>query len=393
MTEPERTPFLLLIILWCAGLLAGAQFAKISVLFPEMRALYPFAGSGIGFLVSVLSLFGIGFGIVAGLFVSRIGYRRSLLAALYFGAAMSAYQATIPNFSMMMASRIAEGLSHLVIVVAAPTLIAQLSRDEHRPMMMTLWSTFFGVAFAIVSWVGLPMVAVYGEGSLFAVHAILMVVVASFLTFTLPGIIERQSGSISPKDVLRIHAQVYSSARILAPAAGWLFYTLTFASLLTLLPETLPADQRLWVTGAMPLASIASSMTVGVILLRYFDAVTIVIAGFALSAISAAMLAFSEGNAVLCLLLLAAMGLIQSASFAAVPQLNEPVADRALANGALAQTGNLGNTFGTPLLLWISVSAGFAIMMATAALLFIAGIASHLFLAARRSSEKLPAGL
>jgi hypothetical protein len=45
------------------------------------------------------------------------------------------------------------------------------------------------------------------------------------------------------------------------------------------------------------------------------------------------------------------MALVQSAGFAIVPQINADAPSRALANGALAQMGNLGNLSGTPLLI------------------------------------------
>ena len=51
------------------------------------------------------------------------------------------------------------------------------------------------------------------------------------------------------------------------------------------------------------------------------------------------------------ILLFASMALVQSAGFAVVPQINADAPSRALANGALAQMGNLGNLSGTPLLI------------------------------------------
>lgn len=52
----------------------------------------------------------------------------------------------------------------------------------------------------------------------------------------------------------------------------------------------------------------------------------------------------------LCLGLAGALGIVQGASFASIPQLNASDADRVGAAGAIAQLGNLGTTSGTPLL-------------------------------------------
>ncbi|MBA5764758.1 MFS transporter, partial [Vibrio sp. 404] len=51
--------------------------------------------------------------------------------------------------------------------------------------------------------------------------------------------------------------------------------------------------------------------------------------------------------------------------------------DRALANGAMAQTGNIGNTLGTPVLFALASLGGHGVMMATLCALLLAGAAAH----------------
>jgi DHA1 family inner membrane transport protein len=75
-----------------------------------------------------------------------------------------------------------------------------------------------------------------------------------------------------------------------------------------------------------------------------------VIWGFAASAACMVWLGLDPANAPACIALAASLGLVQGASFAAVPQLNDKAEDQAQANGAMAQMGNLGNTIGTPIM-------------------------------------------
>ena len=82
--------------------------------------------------------------------------------------------------------------------------------------------------------------------------------------------------------------------------------------------------------------------------------------------------------------LLGALGLVQGASFAAIPELNVEPEAQALANGALAQMGNLGNVAGTPLLLAALAGAGFETMIALTIGCWLAGLAVHLLLRGRR---------
>lgn len=346
-----KSPFLLIFLLWGAGLGAAAQYAKVSVIFDQLPSVYPDAGAALGFAVSLVGLVGIVFGVVAGLLVARIRYRRALLWALWLGAGISAIQAFLPPLGWFLALRGVEGLSHLLMVVAAPTLIAQLSPPQHRGFALTLWGTFFGVAFAILAWGGLPLVAAYGVPALFLAHALYMAVFAVILTMALPSVPSAQPvQKLTLGSILRDHLTIYKSPRISAAAFGWLFYTFCFVSVLTVLPPFLDPAQRVFVTGAMPLASIASSMVMGVWALRQMSAVAVVIWGFAASAACMVWLGLDPANAPACIALAASLGLVQGASFAAVPQLNDKAEDQAQANGAMAQMGNLGNTIGTPIM-------------------------------------------
>ncbi len=83
--------------------------------------------------------------------------------------------------------------------------------------------------------------------------------------------------------------------------------------------------------------------------------------------------------------LFACLGLVQAASFAAVPELLDQAEDQARANGAMAQMGNLGNSIGTPLLLLAMLSLGLWGFVLFAVMAYSIGIALHLWCAARRS--------
>jgi predicted MFS family arabinose efflux permease len=138
--------------------------------------------------------------------------------------------------------------------------------------------------------------------------------------------------------------------------------------------------------GAMPLVSIAVSMTAGVALLRRIAAVRVVELGFAGSLAAALWLWASPGAPLACLALAAAMGLIQGASFAAVAQLNDTAASQARANGAMAQMGNLGNTIGTPVMAAGLIWLGYAALPVLAGGAFLAGLLVHLWLGQRRAA-------
>jgi predicted MFS family arabinose efflux permease len=383
---PVRTNWLLVVLLYLAGLGSAAQYGKVSVVFDRLPGVWPEAGAGLGFALSLVGFVGILLGVTAGIVVAKVRYRRAMLWALWAGAALSAYQATMPTLPLFLGSRVLEGMSHLALVVAIPTLIAQLSAPKDRGFTLTLWGTFFGVAFTILVWGGIPFADRLGLEGLFLAHAAWMATFAVILTIALPRVqTEAAEGDLSVAGILRRHGEIYRSPRMSAPAIAWLSYTFTYVSLLTLLPPYIAPEWRALIVGGMPLVSIASSLTLGVILVRRMPAVSVIMLGFAVAATSALALAALPGNAVLCLALAASLGLVQGAGFAAVPELNQPLPDRAQANGALAQTGNIGNTLGPPILLAVIALGGYAAMMLVSAAVLALGIAAQRWLARRRA--------
>ncbi len=385
------TPVVLVVSLWLAGLAAAAQFGKISVVFDSLATVYS-GPAAVGFVVSLVGVVGLVFGTTAGLLIGRAGVRRVLLGALMLGAAVSLFQAGMPALPLMLASRVVEGVSHLAIVVACPLLIAQVSAPRHIGFTMTLWSTFFGVSFTLMAWIGVPFAAAHGPAALFVGHAGLMAAAALLLWRQVPH--DPPAGAripLSAMVLLRQHLTIYRSARIAAPGLGFVFYAAIYIAVLTVYPPFLPGTWRAFVAGAMPLASIVVSLTVGVALLQRVPAVRVAQLGLALTVLSAVALWLAQGftgaMVGLSLVMGAALGLVQGASFAAIPELNASASDRAAASGALAQLGNLGTTTGTPILVGLTTALGFSGVPLFAAVFGLAALLMVGWLGQRRVRE------
>lgn len=377
-------PMLLVLLLWSAGLGAAAQFGKISILYDSLRASY--GGNGevaLGLVVSIVGMVGLIFGTTAGLLVARVGPRRAIVAALAAGATMSALQSLMPAYPLMLATRIIEGASHLAIVVVGPTMIAALAPEDRRPLAMTLWSSFFGVTYTILALIG-PLVTPTG---LFLGHAAYMAALAAILALTLPPDPRHAQAPIG--NLLRQHGEIYASPRIAAPAMGFCCYTFLYVAVLTLLPPETPESHRALIAAGMPLVSIAVSLTLGVRLLDRMSAVRLVQAGYAVAIPGFLLLwlFWGQGAGMVAggFLLSAALGIVQGASFAAIPELNATPENRAAAAGAVAQLGNLGTTTGTPVLAALLASAGPTGLALAAVTLCAVGIAVHRLQAARRA--------
>ena len=379
---------LTVLALWAAGLGAAAQFGKISVLYQVLQSTYAaHAGVGIGLMVSIVGIVGLIFGTTAGLLVARIGPRRAILSALALGAVVSLIQSSFPAYPLMMLTRVLEGVSHLTIVVVGPTAIAGVTALRHQGLAMTLWSSFFGVTYAALAYFAPGLVGSHGPGALFQLHSVWMLLCFAALFVLLPR--DPVHPAVTGRgNLLAQHIAIYASPYIAAPAMGFVCYTVTYVAVLTLLPAAVTPGWGPFIGVSMPLVSIAVSLTLGIWLLSKLPAFRLVQAGFAV-AICASLglwMAWGQGaaEAAFALVLAAALGVVQGASFASLAQINPAAEDRARGAGAIAQLGNLGTTLGTPLLALIMAKAG-----ATGLALFLIGfsalgIAIHAWQAQRR---------
>ena len=379
----------LIAALWFAGLTAAGQFAKTAVIIDLLRPVWPGAGVWLGLVVSVVGFVGIVFGTSAGIAVARIGPRRMLLAALAAGAVLSLVESLMPPLPVMIALRALEGMSHLAIVVAAPVLIAASARPADQPAAMTLWSTFFAVAFSLAAFLGRPLVEAHGPAAFFVTHAGLMALAGGVLWRMLPASAPPPANTIARAGVIEAHRRIYASPRIAAPALGFVFYTLMFVAFLTLLPDVIAAEWRYLTATVMPLASIVVSLAVGVPLTRRLGAVETVQIGLAAGALALIAFTLSGGAGLLALISVmavsGALGLVQGGSFAAISELNQTGAARAEAAGAIAQLGNVGTTLGTPVLLRMTDLWGLPAVLWFGLPLCLGGIATHAWLARRRA--------
>ena len=396
----QRTNWLQIAILWIAGIAAAMQFAKVSVAFDALTAIYGANPALVGLTLSIVGMVGLIFGVSAGVLSGHIGYRRVLVAGLVIGAVSSAIQALLPPMSVMIASRIVEGISHLGIVVTAPTMMASVSSESHRSIIMGLWGTFFGVAFALVAWLGIPIVVQHGVGGLFLAHGMLMAGLAAvvLVVFKWPDTSNDGDLAALPKLQLalfiRENLKVYAKARTSMPGLIFLFHTSMFIALLTFLPRLTgdPSDTAFLLI-VLPLVGITGAFCAGAIAQYLLSPVYLAILAYGAVGAAIVIVHWTIGAGVgfvsASMILIFVAGIVPGAVFAMIPFLSRHPSEQALANGAVVQLGNIGSTTGPPVFAAIIGASGSLGLMVAIIILSICGIGVALLAAAYTGSPKL----
>ncbi|MFZ2220319.1 MAG: MFS transporter [Rhodoferax sp.] len=380
MLEPHRTHWPRIVCLWLCGVVAAMQFAKISLAFTAVQQWYGLSAGQMGVILSTVGLTGLVFGVTMGLYAHAIGYRRLLLTGLALGAVLAALQALMLPPVWLWVTRLLEGVSHLAVVVTAPTLIAAQCVARQRSVAMGLWSTFVGVAFALTGAFGPGGLSALGLDGFLGLHALAMLLMLGWAAAVVPADREAFGVRAWPRwqAVPRHHLQIYTRWETALPGLCFFCYTGMAVALLTFLP--LQAGARTpWLAVVLPLMGIAGTFSAGWLAHTWVTPLWLVrlaFAGVGLAGVGlwvCALVGWDKAPAALLLMYLA--GLSGGAAFSLIPYLSHESLVQSRANGAVAQMGNLGATLGPPLFAALLAAWGVAGLTVPVVALALLGIA------------------
>src|SRR6516162_6681636 len=135
-------------LLYGIGVLAAAQLGIVPPLVPALQRDLGMSLAAAGTTVSIVTLVGAVFGLLAGGWCEKIGHARALGLGLAIMAGAAALCTVSRDSGTLLAARGLAGAGYLLVVVAGPSLMATTSEPRHHPMTLSLWSTFVPVGIA-----------------------------------------------------------------------------------------------------------------------------------------------------------------------------------------------------------------------------------------------------
>ncbi|HET9148951.1 MAG TPA: MFS transporter [Alphaproteobacteria bacterium] len=135
-----------------AGIVAAMHIGMVPPAIPSLRAELGLNLVTSGWVVSTFSGMTVAIGILAGVAADRIGYRRLMLYGLAILVLGALAGAVAQNGAELLASRLAEGLGFIAILVSAPSIIAETTTVEDRRFALGTWGTYMptGIAFGMI---------------------------------------------------------------------------------------------------------------------------------------------------------------------------------------------------------------------------------------------------
>lgn len=344
-------------LIFATGVLASAQLGLVPPAVPAMQRDLGLSLTFAGMIISVVTLVGAVFGVVAGNWAERFGYARALWIGLAILALTAGVCALAEGPTTLLAARAIAGVGYLLVVTAAPSLLARTADPRDHAIALSLWGTFVPVGIAIAQVVSAVVSDRIGWRGLFWLDAGVLIAAVAIAAMSITD-----HGRPQPDSVLSLwHAYRLRAPMLLSVA--FFCFALIFLAIAGLLPAYLEDVRKLSTAeGGKIVAATTATGVVGSLAAGWMmrgGASPRVLAGAGLMVSTAATLILFNAVASTAMVVAAAVavfavgGLVPAAVFASAPQLTTDVRAVGPIYGLLVQLGSLGSLAGPPLLaLW-----------------------------------------
>jgi MFS family permease len=144
-----------------SGVVASAQIGKAIISIPLIRDDLALGLDLAGLIMAIFATLGATMGIGAGVAVGRRGVRRSLIGGMGAIAVGNVVGASAPDEFVLLAARIIEGVGFFGVVLAIPSMLAELVRRDARDVVMAVWSAYMPAGITLMLFAG-PLLPTIG---------------------------------------------------------------------------------------------------------------------------------------------------------------------------------------------------------------------------------------
>lgn len=276
MQALQRTHWRGVAVAFLAGVAAATALSKAAPAAIDLREGLKLTLTQIGWVMSAGTLATFALGVASGQLSHWRGARTLLRDGLLVLIAAGLASALAPGTGWLLAGRGVEGLGVVLITVAAPTLIASLSRREDIGLSMGVWALWMPVGSVLMLGLAPWLLAGYGWRGLWGVSAIAALAVLLLLP-GLPSDVGRPSGG-------RLDLRPLRAPGPWVLALAFFCFSSQFFSVFTFLPTYLthtlgiPAATATRACALVPVAIIPGNLLGGVLVHRGWRPSTLLVA-------------------------------------------------------------------------------------------------------------------
>lgn len=265
MKTVPRYAWVILAVVYFASVVAPFNQFKVPPVMPALIAAMDISLSQSGLLMSVIALVGLILALPAGMLLQRFGPKITGIVALAALALGSLWGAFAANFTILLLSRLLEGVGVGLISVVAPAMIALWFPPERQGAPMGIWATWVPVGTVVMYAAAPRLTEAFGWPSVWllaaAYAAAMLLVYAAFIR--LPAAPSPQpttsTAEFQPPNPERSSSPDFRSVWLLALAFAC--YNLVFIAQGSYFPTFLNEVRQMPMAQASILASLGTMIT------------------------------------------------------------------------------------------------------------------------------------
>ncbi len=389
----KKTSWLKIWIVFFAGCVAAFQIGKTAASLSVIIAELDLGLVQAGYLASLFTLVGAIAGAGFGFLSDRLGHVKTAMAGLILSASGAFIGALAQDLSLLLLSRMIEGLGFIMAIVALPSLISRSADERSRPLAMGLWGAFMPAGIGASMLIAPGLIELHGWRGLWSDVGMIMLLVCAFLYLSFRGVKHHSGDSFAAADIVR---SVLRGGPLLV-VAGFICYSCLYVSVIMFFPTLLVTVKEVeygaaaYLGALVAMANITGNISAGWLIGRGVAPWRLMQVSFLTMGICATAVfsSFSDPaiKTIAGILFSAFGGLFPGSAFVLASRYSIRPSHMAFMSGLLLQGAAIGQTIG-PALVSNLVEYGGAWDYANIEIVGMAGIGLICALALRRFPEK-----
>lgn len=197
------TPWRIVIVLICTGIVSSFQVGKIPAALPVFRAEFVISLFIASLIISFLTIIGATTGVVMGAFGDRIGYRRLIstgLSLLTLGCILGSLSSRI---ELLFLSRFIEGIGFFFTILSAPSLITRIADPRQLRLILGFWAAYMPSGIALMIFISPILLNLVGWRGLWFINGLICLLILVLFIITTRGISSERSRLIRKNVLIR----------------------------------------------------------------------------------------------------------------------------------------------------------------------------------------------
>lgn len=395
------TSWLTVLLAIAAGALAAFQVGKVHIALPSIRQSFSLGLVSASWILSALNIVGLFAATPTGSISARIGNKRAIVSGLLLTAMASALGGFSPSLPWLLISRLIEGIGFIIVVVAGPSLIVEVTGPDNLRLALAGWSAYMPGGVALITILAPLVLTNHTWRAVWWLNGLILFVVSVAI-----AMLAKEGASANPRHhVLRPWDELSCVLAARGPvllAIIFGMYTMQHLSVMGFMPTLLHErfqlpEGRIGVLAAIAMASnIIGNLAAGVLLQRGFSRGRIIaLTSLFMACMTVGMFVFHLPLPAfyLCAVAFSCVGgLVPSSVMGAAPFHTPAPSLLGATNGLLVQGSCLGIVAGPPVMSLIATHLGWnwVPVMTGVCAIFAAVLASNMRVTTHSNPDYLP---